>query len=281
MGSIREKLADKKTKLSRTREELKDHPARNEYLEGSFYHVPIREIRSNPDQPRKFFNEKSLAQLTQSIKARGVLQPVIIRREEDGTIFLVAGERRLRAARQAGLSQLPAILTKGHPPEIALIENLQREDLKPIEEAEALARMVEEYHYTQDELAAVIGKAQPTISETLSLNKLPDDIKNEYRRADIPRRLLVEIAKQKSTADMAALFKRINEDKLTSDQVREISRSKSGLKKRTPVAAVMHRVVNLKSSLEKLNLDTLKEMERNQLLAELKNLQGFIDQILG
>ena len=281
MGSIREKLADKKTKLSRTREELKDHPAHNEYLEGSFYHVPIREIRSNPDQPKKFFDQKSLAQLTQSIKAKGVLQPVIIRREEDGTIFLVAGERRLRAARQAGLNQLPAILTKGHPTEIALIENLQREDLKPIEEAEALARIVEVYHYTQDELAAVIGKAQPTISETLSLNKLPDEIKNEYRRVDIPRRLLVEIAKQKSPAGMAALFKRVNEDKLTSDKVREISRSKSSLKKRAPVTAVMKRGVNLKSSLEKLNLDTLKESERNQLLAELKNLQGFIDQILG
>ena len=281
MRSIREKLADKKTKLSRSREELKDHPAHNEYLEGSFYHVPIREIRSNPDQPRKYFNEESLGELSQSIKARGILQPVIIRREKDGTIFLVAGERRLRAARQAGLEQIPTVITKGHPTEIALIENLQREDLKPIEEAEALARMIEEYHYNQAELATAIGKAQPTISETLSLNKLPDDIRDEYRRADIPRRLLVEIAKQKSPADMAALSKRVNEDKLTSDQVRGISRSKSSRKERALVTVIMNRVVNLKNSLEKLKLDTLKEMERNQLLAEFKNLQVFIDQILG
>jgi len=281
MSSIRDKLADKRTKLASPREQLKDHPAHSDYREGNFYHVPIKEIRSNPDQPRKYFNEEALGELTQSIKARGILQPVIIRREEDGTIFLVAGERRLRAARQAGLEQLPAVLTKGHPTEIALIENLQREDLKPIEEAEALAWMVDEYHYTQAELAAVIGKAQSTISETLSLSKLPDEIKDEYRRADIPRRLLVEIVKQKSPEAMTAMFKRVKEANLTSDQVRELSRSKSSLKKRAPLAAVMNRVVNLKSSLEKLNLDTLKEMEWNQLLAELKNLQGFIDQILG
>jgi ParB family chromosome partitioning protein len=116
----------------------------------------------------------------------------------------------------------------------------------------------------------------------LSLNKLPEEIKEECRRADIyPRRLLVEVVKQKSPETMTAMFKRVKEGNLTSDQVRAISRSKSSLKKRAPVAAVMDRVVNLKSSLEKLNLDTLKEMERNQLLAELKNLQGFIDQILG
>jgi ParB family chromosome partitioning protein len=280
MSSIRDKLADKKTKLARPRERLKDHPAHSEYQEGSFYNIPIREIRSNPDQPRKYFNEESLGELSQSIRARGILQPVIIRREEDGTIFLVAGERRLRAARQAGLEQLPAILTKGHPAEIALIENLQREDLKPIEEAEALARMVEEYQYTQEQLAGVIGKAQSTISETLSLNKLPDELKDEYRRADIPRRLLVEIAKQKSPEVMAALFKKVEEANLTSDQVREISRSKSSRKKRAPVVAVINKVVYLKRSLEKLNLDTVEDREKIQLLAELKNLQGLIDQII-
>jgi len=280
MPSIRDKLADKRTKLARPRQQLEDHPAHSDYQEGSFYYVPIREILPNPDQPRKYFNEESLGELSQSIKARGVLQPVIIRREEDGTIFLVAGERRLRAARQAGLEQLPAILTKGHPTEIALIENLQREDLKPIEEAEALARMVEEYHYTQVELAAVIGKAQPTISETLSLNKLPDKIKDEYRRADIPRRLLVEIAKQKSPEVMASLFKRVKEGNLKSDQVREISRATTRRKKRSPVAAILHMISYFRRSLEKLDLNTLQDRERFRLLAELKNLQGLIEQIL-
>jgi ParB family chromosome partitioning protein len=280
MTSIRDKLADKRTKLVRPRQQLEDHPAHSDYREGSFYSVPIREIRSNPDQPRKYFNEESLGELSQSIKARGMLQPVIIRREEDGTILLVAGERRLSAAKQAGLKQIPAILTKGHPTEIALIENLQREDLKPIEEAEALARMVKEYQYTQEELAAVIGKAQSTISETLSLNKLPDEIKDEYRRADIPRRLLVEIAKQKSSEAMTAMFERVKEANLTSDQVREISRSKSSRKKRAPVVAVINKVTYLKRSLEKLNLDTVEERERFRLLAELKNLQGLIDRIV-
>jgi ParB family chromosome partitioning protein len=251
-------------------------------LEGSFYHVPIREIRSNPDQPRKYFNEESLGELSQSIKARGVLQPVIIRREKDGTIFLVAGERRLRAARQAGLEQIPTIITKGHPTEIALIENLQRENLKPIEEAEALARMVEEYQYTQEELAAAVGKARTTITETLSLNKLPEEIKEECRRADIyPRRLLVEIAKQKTPRAMGTLFKKAKESNLRSDQVRQISRNTTRRRKKSPVAAALHMATYFSRSLEKLDLDTLQENEKTRFLAELKNLQRLIDQILG
>ena len=211
MPSVRDKLADKTTKLSkaRVRERIADHPASlDDYQDGGFYNVDVEAILPNPHQPRKFFDPEALDDLSESIRQKGVLQPILIRRDGKGKIFLVAGERRLRAAKKAGLENIPTILTKGKPVEISIIENLQRENLKPIEEAEALARMMEEYKYTQKKLAKAIGKSQPTISETLSLNRLPEEIKEEYRRADIPRRLLVEIAKEKTPDAMLKLYRK-------------------------------------------------------------------------
>ena len=215
MPTARDKLATKKTKLAAAPERLEDHPANlNNYQDGSFYHVDVDLILPNPDQPRKFFDEQALNELATSIKKKGVLQPVIIRKADDGQIFLVAGERRLKAAKIAGLENIPAIITKGNPAEIALIENLQREDLKPIEEAEALGRMIEEHGYTQEKLVQVLGKAKSTISEIVSLNRLPDSIKEEVRRAELfPRRLLVEIAKQDTQEKMVTLFASVKEGK--------------------------------------------------------------------
>ena len=220
MPTARDKLASKTTKLATTPERLEDHPANlNNYQDGSFFHVDVDLILPNPDQPREFFDEKSLNELAASIKKKGVLQPVIIRKTDDAQIFLVAGERRLKAAKIAGLEKIPAIITKGNPAEIALIENLQREDLKPIEEAEALGRMIEEHGYTQETLVQVLGKAQSTISEVLSLNRLPESIKDEVRQTNaFPRRLLVEIAKQKTPDKMLALFTAAKGGNLKSDQ---------------------------------------------------------------
>ena len=146
MSKLKDKLAQAKTKLAIPKETLEDHPANlNNYQESAFYNVDIELIKPNPHQPRKFFDPDSLAELAQSIKEKGVLQPVIIRKDKTGQIHLVAGERRLRAAKNAGLEKIPAILTSGNPMEISLIENLQRDNLRPIEEAEALGRMMEEY----------------------------------------------------------------------------------------------------------------------------------------
>lgn len=282
MPSIRKKLAGKKTKLARPKERLEDHPAAlDNYTEGSFYIVPIEVVKPNPNQPRKYFNEESLAELTQSIKQNGVLQPVIIRRHPNGNVLLVAGERRFRAAKNAGLEEIPAILTKGNPTEISLIENLQRENLKPIEEAEALARMMDEYDYTQKQLALVIGKARTTITETLSLNKLPDGIKEECRRADTyPRRLLVEVAKQKTPQAMTALFSKTKDSNLKSDQVREITRKKTKRTQRTPAVIALDRALALTTYLGRLDLNTAEENEKIQLKAELQNLKKLIDDFL-
>lgn len=282
MPSIREKLAEKRTKLAAPRERLEEHPADpNHFPEGMFLHVPVNEILPNPEQPRQYFDPGSLGELAQSIREKGVLQPVIVRREDNGAMVLVAGERRLRAARLAGLETIPAMVTRGNQAEIALIENLQREDLKPIEEAEALWRMVREHGYTHEQLARVIGKARTTITEALSLVRLPETIKEECRRADsYPRRLLVEIAKLPSQEEMLDLFQRVKEGKLKSEGVREITRARErGVGRRH--GRIVLQVRGLIKTLERARLEGLAEDEKAELLRALRRLKGIVEDLLG
>ena len=282
MQSIRKKLAGKQSKLATAREKIEDHPADlNGYQDGAFFNVDIEDINPDPDQPRKFFDPDALAELSESIKQKGVLQPVIIRKNEDGKIYLVAGERRFRAAKMAALDRIPCIMTKGNPMEIALIENLQRENLKPIEEAEALGRMVEEYQYTHEQLAFVIGKSRSTITETLSLTKLPEEIKEECRRADnYPRRLLIEVVKQKTPKAMISLFQKIKEGNLKSTEVRDITRKRNPSPVRSAAAITVEKTQNLNKQLKKIDLEKLEESERGQILLALQDLKQLIEKII-
>jgi ParB family transcriptional regulator, chromosome partitioning protein len=282
MPTIREKLAGKKSKLAGPREPMLDHPADpNVYQDGAFCKVEIALITPDPNQPRKYFDPDSLEELSRSIEQKGVLQPVIIRKEASGRIYLVAGERRFRAAKMAGLENIPAILTMGNPMEIAMIENLQRENLKPVEEAEGLGRMVDEYHYTHEQLAFVIGKARSTITETLSLNKLPEQIKEECRRADnFPRRLLVEVAKQESSEKMLSLFEKIKAANLKSGEVREITRKKADRERRALPALISGKISALSKSLQKLDFSIMEQEDTAQLLTELHGLRKMINKIL-
>jgi ParB family chromosome partitioning protein len=139
----------------------------------------IEEIRPNRAQPRRHFDEAHIEELAESIRSKGVLLPLIVRRVQDGYV-LVAGERRWRAAQKAGLRELPAMIrevTEKEAFEIALIENIQREDLNPVEEAEAFKRLIEEHGLTQEELAARVGKDRSTVANALRLLRLPDAIK--------------------------------------------------------------------------------------------------------
>jgi ParB family chromosome partitioning protein len=282
MSKLKDKLTDKKTKLSTLQERLKDHPANlNNQENGNFYFVDINLVLTSPEQPRKYFNPDTLAELSNSIKEKGVLQPVIIRKTNDGEIFLVAGERRLKAAKMAGLEKIPAILTTGNSAEIALIENLQREDLKPIEAAEALNKMMDDYNYTHEQLAAVIGKARSTVTEMLSLVKLPDEIKEESRRADsYPRRLLTEVAKQDTPEKMITLFQQVKDGNLTSDQLREFTRKKNINKKKSTAAVAAKNIGSLTKQIWELDFETIEENEKLLLIQELQQLKTTIDKLL-
>jgi ParB family chromosome partitioning protein len=145
--------------------------------------VDIHAVIPNPKQPRKRFDETKLAELAASIKEHGIVQPIVVRPR--GTQYeIVAGERRWRAAKAAGLERIPALVrefSEAETMEIALIENLQREDLNPLEEAEAYRALLEEFRLTQDELAKRLGKSRPQISNTLRLLQLPDPVREEIK----------------------------------------------------------------------------------------------------
>ncbi|HEY7824599.1 MAG TPA: ParB/RepB/Spo0J family partition protein, partial [Acidimicrobiia bacterium] len=142
----------------------------------TYLEVPVDGIKPNPDQPRSRFDDESLAELAASIEEVGVLQPVVLSRSDDGALYLVAGERRWRAARQAGLTTIPAVVrgASGETTLIeALVENLQRQDLTPLEEAHAYKQLLEETGMNQDRVAERVGKSRPAVSNALRLLQLP------------------------------------------------------------------------------------------------------------
>ena len=154
-------------------------------------YIPIGSIRPNPYQPRKDFNNKSLEELSQSIKSFGLIQPISVRRLQNENYELVAGERRLRASELAELEEIPAIVVEYRDDEsamIALIENLQREDLNFIEEAEGYNNLISDHGFTQQHLAEKMGKSQSTIANKLRLLKLPNDIKKDLLEHNLTER---------------------------------------------------------------------------------------------
>lgn len=143
--------------------------------------IDMNLIKTNPNQPRKHFDEEALNELASSIKLHGVIQPIVINDNGDGTFLIIAGERRYRAARKAGLEKIPAVVknyTDRQIKEIAIIENLQREDLNPIEAARAIRQLMEEYKLTQEAVAERIGKSRPNIANALRLLTLYPDVMN-------------------------------------------------------------------------------------------------------
>lgn len=154
-------------------------------------YIPISIIKPNPYQPRKDFNQKSLEELSQSIKAYGIIQPISVRKLKTDSYELIAGERRLRASELAELLEIPAIVVDYRDKEsaiIALMENLQREDLNFIEEAEGYNNLIVDHGFTQQEIAEKMGKNQSTVANKLRLLKLPDDIKKSLLESNLTER---------------------------------------------------------------------------------------------
>lgn len=146
--------------------------------------IAVTLLHASPYQPRGDFNQEALDALAQSIKEKGVLQPLLVRAENNGTYEIVAGERRYRAAVQAGLTEVPVIIKEMDNKEVlevALVENLLRENLSPIEEAEGLQRLIDEFSHTQDALAKVIGKSRSYVANTLRLLNLPQSVQQMVR----------------------------------------------------------------------------------------------------
>ena len=177
--------------------------------------IEVGKVLPNEHQPRKIFKDEALKELSSSIKEKGVLQPVIVSRVGDGTFRLIAGERRWRAATLAGLKKIPALIKDVSPQdaiEIALIENIQREELNPIETADAFQSLLREFAMTQEELSQRVGKDRATIANYLRILKLPDEIKAFINSSSLSighaKALLALEGKQKQIAAARDIVKR-------------------------------------------------------------------------
>ena len=154
----------------------------------SINEVPVEKIKANPNQPRREFLETSLEELAESIRQIGIIQPITLRQMEDGTYQIIAGERRWRASQMAGLNSVPAYVRTADDEkmmQMALVENIQREDLNAIEIALAYQNLIEQYHLTQDKLSEKIGKNRATIANYLRLLKLPEQVQMALRNKEV------------------------------------------------------------------------------------------------
>lgn len=223
--------------------------------------IDMAKLRPNPEQPRQMFDEETLQSLASSIAQHGLLQPIAVARDaerEEGYI-IVAGERRYRAHQLLERDTIPAVITSGKLDEISLIENVQRENLNPLEEAEALKKMIERHGYTQAELGKVIGKKQNSVSELLKLTSLPQTIKDEYVKSGaISKSALIELSRVESKKEQLQVWNEVKQGGLTVRAARskKTSKGRPRVSKAEPSSVV---------SLIKSGRRFVKEIHKTQL----------------
>ena len=188
------------------------------FSKGTLYQLPLELLQADPNQPRKTMEPEAMEELTASVARHGILQPILFRMDWSGkaedraNIYVVAGERRVEAARRAGLVSIPALYVDRDEAEIALVENLLRQDLTAVEEAEALQRLKDEQKYTDEQLSGVIGRARTTISDILLINRLPAEIRDECRGdRKVSKSALIEIARKKQVRGMLSAWAKYKE----------------------------------------------------------------------
>jgi len=191
--------------------------------------IPIDKIDPNPEQPRVEIGD--LTDLTSSIQEKGVLEPLLVKPSGvNGRWMIIAGERRWRAAKAAGLREVPCMemdVDDRAVAEIALIENMQRKDLTAWEEADGLWALCERFGYTHEDVAKKVGKSRSSVTEALSITTLPEEIREECRRADISvKSLLLQIVRQPDVEAMRQMVREISEKSLTRDEARAARRSR-------------------------------------------------------
>jgi ParB family transcriptional regulator, chromosome partitioning protein len=185
--------------------------------------IPVEKIKPNPDQPRKFLGD--LRELTESVKEKGVLEPILVRFiPRDDCYYIISGERRYHASRAAGLREIPCIekiADDAETLELGLIENLQRKDLTPFEEADGLQRLAEQFEYTHEDIAKKIAKARSSVTETMSLRVIPEALRKLCIESGIvTKSLLLQVARQPNERKMQEAIHRIAQAGLTRDEAR-------------------------------------------------------------
>jgi len=250
------------------------------YAPNQLHQVPLAELQPDPTQPRKYLDPVALEELTASVKQHGIIQPVVCRQDpQTGLVYVVAGERRCAAARKAGLATVPAVFIEGdNYAEIALVENLLRQDLNPVEEAEALKRLMDDHAYQQDELARIIGKSPATISVSLSINRLPKEIRDECRQdPTVSRNVLIEIARKKQERSMLTEFKKYRDQQ---EKVAARQTAASATRKRTKAEALANQIGAMQNKIGDLDFPSFSTEDREMITETLTSLQNTLDEAL-
>jgi ParB family chromosome partitioning protein len=282
----------------------------SQFYSDAIFWIEVEKVRPNPYQPRREFDEAKLRDLSESIRQYGVLQPLVVTRHEvyhtDGGLSveyeLIAGERRLRAAKLAGLSQVPVIIRSGEEDdqmklELAIIENLQREDLNPIDRAQAFERLANEFHFKHTQIAQKIGRSREYVSNTLRLLTLPEEMRQALSGGKISEghaRAMMMLADR--PAEQMTLFKEIMYKKLTVREAEAISRkiAQDRIRKKnlplSPELSEMERQfteslgtrvqIERKEVGGKLTIDFFSEEDLSTLLEILRNKDGKRDTLL-
>jgi ParB family chromosome partitioning protein len=225
----------------------------------------------------------ALEELTASISQMGIIQPVVCRQDpETGLVYTVAGERRCAAARKAGLATVPAVFIDGNNyAEIALVENLLRQDLNPVEEAEALQRLMDDHAYQQDQLATIIGKSQPTISLSLSINRLPKEIRDECRQdPTVPKRTLIEIAGKKQERSMLTQFKKYRDQQKKIAAKATTDAAAPAQRKRTRVEAIVNSIAMVASKIGDMEFPDFSAEDRTMIIETMTSLKDTLDEAI-
>ena len=252
----------------------------------SISEVELGQIVANPDQPRRNFDEEALEELADSIRAHGVISPITLRKNDNGTYMIIAGERRFRAAKKAGLHTIPAYIRTAKDEQVmewALIENIQREDLDAIEIALAYQRLMDEYQLTQERMSERVGKKRTTIANYLRLLKLPAEIQMGIKEKKIDMGHARAILGSSSTEQQLSLYQRILSEGLSVRRVEELVNDSKPEEKKRParktadtaayaaqteaLTAALHTKVRIANG--KLTIAFRNEEELNQLIQRL------------
>ena len=252
-----------------------DLPMNTKYLKGRLYKMKIAELQPDPEQARKFMDPIALKELAASISQHGVLTPIQFRQNAEGEPVIVSGHRRVRAAGMAGRTEIPATFTAGDTRLQGFVENIQREGLLPIEEAEEMDRLMGAYNLNQTQLAEAIGKDQPHVSRTLTLNRLPDDIRNVCRtNPSFSKATLLDFARMKTETAMRRKFDNYMKKAAAEGQT-------AALKPRlTPARALIKSTDELTGKLDGLPWRDWSEDDRNDLVGALAGIRTKAGELL-
>jgi len=245
------------------------------YVKGKLYNLKISDLQPDPNQARSFMEPIALSELAASVGKLGVLVPIQFCQNDQGAPVIVSGHRRVKAAEMAGLTEISGTFTDGDTRLQGFVDNLQREGLNPVDEAEQMASLMKDYTFNQYQLADALGKDQSSVSKTLTLNKLPEDIRSACRtNPSIPKSVLLDAAQMSSEANMRRKFQRY------MDQAAKTGQTSVQKPKVSKQRALITKTDNLTGELDGLSWREWSQDDRNDLANALVGIRDKADGLL-